>query len=729
MIIDRVEGPAQSNLAGYAASQHWLGIRGRLFLAFGLVAAMTVLASTVAFLSYNRVGGTLVDITERNIPAMSVSLMLARESAEITATAPALASAPDKKAHDAARTTLDAHLQRLNEIIGSLAARPDSAPTATALRDTVQKLAINLQALSGSVERRLAAKLERENLGASIRTAHGLLIEKLGPLVDDANFNLTLGLQSATDKATDVQEIGKSLATLADTDLNQLQALSTLQGEANLAQGMLTEASITPSKEYLAPIKERFDAASGRIGKALAELKGTQSGQTLQGLTTAMLKYAAGDQSVFAVRMRELAEAATSERTLAENLALAKSLEQEVTSLVGATEESAKGAAADSAAAISRGRILLVSIAVASLAIALGIAWFYVGRSVAARLIALRHSMTAIAGGDLAAGIPTDGSDEISEMARALTVFRDTGVAAREAGARAESERRRLSEERRQELLALAQTFETSVKGVVGTVSGAANDMHTTATLMVSSADETTRQAQAVAEASAQASGNVQTVAAATEELAGSTSEIGRQVAESSKVASQAVSEAERTSATMQGLAEAAQRIGDVVALINDVASQTNLLALNATIEAARAGEAGKGFAVVASEVKSLATQTAKATEDIGTQIRSIQEATRGAVDAIGTINAVISRISEIAGAVAAAVEEQEAATREIARNVQQAAAGTQQVSKNITGVTRAASEAGQAASMVQHAASDLARQSGTLTAAVEQFLSRVRAA
>jgi len=727
--VNSVGSPALANPAKHTAGHRGLGIRGRLFLAFGLVAAMTVLASSVAFLSYNRVGATLADITEHNIPAMSVSLMLARESAEITSTAPALAAAPDKKAHETARATLDAHLQRLNEIIDSLAARPDSAPTAVALRDTVQKLAANLQALSGSVDRRLAAKRERENLGTSIRTAHGLLIEKLGPLVDDANFNLTLGLQSATDKVTDVQEIGKSLGTLADTDLNQLQALSMLQGEANLAQGMLTEASITPSKEYLAPIKERFDAASGRIGKALAELKGTQSGQTLQGLTTAMLKYAAGDQSVFAVRTRELAEATTSERTLAENLALAKSLEQEVTSLVGATEESAKGAAADSAAAISRGRILLVSIAVASFAMALGIAWFYVGQSVAARLIALRHSMTAIAGGDLAAGIPADGNDEIAEMARALTVFRDTGLAAREAEARTESERRRLAEERRRELLALAQAFEASVKGVVDSVSGAANDMHTTATLMVSTADETTRQAQAVAEASAQASGNVQTVAAATEELAGSTSEIGRQVAESSRVASQAVNEAERTSATMQGLAEAAQRIGHVVALINDVASQTNLLALNATIEAARAGEAGRGFAVVANEVKSLATQTAKATEDIGSQIRSIQEATRGAVDAIGTINAVISRISEIAGAVAAAVEEQGAATREIARNVQQAAAGTQQVSENITGVNRAASEAGQAASMVQHAASDLAQQSGTLTAAVEQFLSRVRAA
>jgi methyl-accepting chemotaxis protein len=727
--MDPSRASAMAEAIDPGARGRGFGIRARLLLAFGAVAALTVLASVVAFVSYNRVGATLAGITDRNMPAMSLALTLARESAEIASTAPILAAAADKKAHDAAAATIEAHLERLDAGIDALAAHPEGAASAAVLREIVQKLGANLKELSGSVDRRLAAKFARESLATSVRAAHRLLIDKLEPLVDDANFNLAIGLQSAAEKAGEVKPVGKSPAQLADGDLVQLQALDALQAEINLAQGLLTEASITPSKEYLAPIKERLDAAAGRIGKALAQLKTTESGEMLQLLANSVLKYASGEQSVFAVRLRELVETAASDKTLAENRAAAQSLEQEVSALVAATEAAAKAAAADSSTAISRGRYLLVSIAGASLAIAIGIAWLYAGRNLARRLIALRHSMKAIAGGNFAAEIPAGGRDEIADMAAALLVFREAGLAAREAAASAEAERRRLAAERRRDLLTLAEAFETSVKGVVASVSGAAEEMRSTATLMVATADETTRQSQAVAEASTQASSNVQTVASATEELSGSTSEIGRQVAESSKVASQAVSEAERTTATVRGLAEAAQRIGEVVALINDIASQTNLLALNATIEAARAGEAGKGFAVVASEVKSLATQTAKATEEISAQIRSIQEATRGAVDAIGTINGVIGRISEIATTVASAVEEQDATTRGIARNVQEAASGTQQVTENICAVTRAASEAAQAAAMVEHAASDLAVQSRTLGDAAEQFLSRVRAA
>jgi len=261
------------------------------------------------------------------------------------------------------------------------------------------------------------------------------------------------------------------------------------------------------------------------------------------------------------------------------------------------------------------------------------------------------------------------------------------------------------------------------VQQVVDVVASASAEMEASAQSMSATAEETNRQASAVAAASEEASTNVQTVASAAEELSSSISEISRQVTQSSEVARKAVEEAAKTNTTVKGLVEAAQKIGDVVNLINDIAGQTNLLALNATIEAARAGEAGKGFAVVASEVKSLATQTAKATEDIGRQIGAIQGATNDAVNAIHGIGQTIEEIAKIASNISAAVEEQGSATQEIARNVQQASVGTQEVSSNITGVTRAATDTGSAAGQVLTAAQELARQGDALKKEVESFL------
>ncbi len=275
----------------------------------------------------------------------------------------------------------------------------------------------------------------------------------------------------------------------------------------------------------------------------------------------------------------------------------------------------------------------------------------------------------------------------------------------------------------------IADTFEANVKGVVDAVTASATQLQSTAQSMTATAEETNRQASSVAAASEQASANVQTVASASEELSSSISEIARQVAESSQMSNDAADQARKTNTQVESLAAAAQKIGEVVNLISDIAEQTNLLALNATIEAARAGEAGKGFAVVASEVKSLASQTAKATEEIEGQIGSIQTATTDAVSAIREIGTTIESLSEISSTIASATEQQGAATQEIAGSVQQAATGTSEVSDNIAGVTQAASEAGASASQVLDAANGLTQQSDNLRAEVDRFLTEVRAA
>ncbi len=274
-----------------------------------------------------------------------------------------------------------------------------------------------------------------------------------------------------------------------------------------------------------------------------------------------------------------------------------------------------------------------------------------------------------------------------------------------------------------------ADAFEAKVGTLVSMLSSGATELQATAQSMSATATQTNQQATTVAAAAEEASAGVQTVAAAAEELTSSIHEISRQVAQSAKITEKAVEDARRTDTTVRALADGAQKIGDVVQLITNIAAQTNLLALNATIEAARAGDAGKGFAVVASEVKSLATQTAKATEEIAAQIAQIQDATGEAVKAIKAISATIDEVNVIASNIASAVEEQGAATAEIARNVQQTAASTQEVTATITGVSRAANDTGAAAGQVLGAASNLLRQAEQLTNEVNNFVVGVRAA
>lgn len=355
---------------------------------------------------------------------------------------------------------------------------------------------------------------------------------------------------------------------------------------------------------------------------------------------------------------------------------------------------------------------------------------FLLGRSIVGPIAGMTAAMRKIAQGDTETAIPAlERRDEFGAMAKSVQVFKDNMVdAARLRGEQDELKKR--SEAERLILLGrMADEFESSVRGSLDALTGAAVDLRSTSNGMSSAATEASHQASTVAVVAKQASANVQTVAAATEELSSSIVEIGRQVAQSTEVAHQAVDQANRTNVTVQGLSAAAQKIGDVINLISDIASQTNLLALNATIEAARAGEAGRGFAVVASEVKSLANQTAKATEEISAQVAAMQGATTEAVQAIESIGGTIGGINEITTAIAAAVEQQGSATKEIARNVQEAAQGTRQVSGNIGVVTRAAGETGTAAGRVLNSAEELNRQAAALRQKVDGFLANIRAA
>jgi methyl-accepting chemotaxis protein len=376
-----------------------------------------------------------------------------------------------------------------------------------------------------------------------------------------------------------------------------------------------------------------------------------------------------------------------------------------------------------------RAALMLVGVSGLSVLIGLGmLAWIAIVQ-VSRPLGGITAQMGRLAGGDLT--IEVEGAerrDEVGAIARALAVFRRTAVEAESARAERDSESA-AKVARSQALERLTREFETKTQTLAQSLSAAARQLQTAAQSMSSTADTANQQSATVAVASEQASANVETVAAATEELAASIREIAQQVTESATISGRAAAEAKHTDHTVQALAEAAQKIGEVVELINSIAAQTNLLALNATIESARAGEAGKGFAVVAGEVKSLATQTAKATEEIGGQIAAMQQATGQAVSALRSIGRTIKRMNEIATVIAGSVDKQGAATHSIAEAVQHAATGTTEVNCNIAAVAQVVEETGSRAGGVLEAATAMTEQAAVLKLEVAKFLMAVQQA
>ncbi|MET4627720.1 methyl-accepting chemotaxis protein [Bradyrhizobium sp. I1.8.5] len=497
-------------------------------------------------------------------------------------------------------------------------------------------------------------------------------------------------------------------SALDPRDDNRLAARDVINAQLKQYQERFDEVSQTPdekAKTLLPGVREAFSAYKSQMDTTLAAVDAEKSAKL----------------SDSADKLRDIA---MKSRTAAENL---QGKIRELADRLNTRVEEKSKEAREQYESTSRFLIILAGLGVV-IGGALG---FIIGQYGIARPIRMIVGVLQ----ELAAGryqveiAGLDRKDEVGEVAKTAEVFRENGLAKIRMEAEQKEMEQRSAAQRRQDMLRLADQFETAVGEVIETVSSASTELEASATTLTSTAEHAQQLATVVASASEEASANVQSVASATEELSSSITEISRQVQESARVASEAVGQARTTTERVSELSKAATRIGDVVELINTIAGQTNLLALNATIEAARAGEAGRGFAVVASEVKALAEQTAKATGEIGQQISGIQSATQESVGAIKDISDTIERLSEISSAIAAAVEEQGAATQEISRNVQQAAEGTHQVSSNITDVQRGASETGSASSQVLSAAQSLSGDSNRLKLEVGKFLTTVRAA
>ncbi|RTR16465.1 HAMP domain-containing protein [Azospirillum griseum] len=703
------------------------GLRGKLMSAIGVVLSGTLVAAAVALAGYANVRATIDVIVGQAVPAMNEGMSVAQQAERLVALAPALSSATDVKAREEVSGRIQQARQEFAARLDRLRADGMGGGQLVAIEEAAKALLVNLDQLDAAAADRVRHAGQRGTLLPKVLEADGQIQKFTAPWRTVLANEEEQARETLADSDSSPEDLHRAADALLDV-AKRAKPLMTVIEESTNARNMLLEASSSGDDQRLTIIETRLGLVFATIEGAAAALP-EKLGSVIDAQNKVLRALALGPNALIDSRRHELMIQSHAAKLLESNHSLTARLATGITDLVAEQKNGIAAASGATGRMLDNSRLTQIGVSVASVIVSILVVWLYVGRSLVRRLLLLKSSMGRIAAGDLDTDIALDGRDEIAEMGAALRVFRDTAREVEQTRAQAEVERSRAAGERRQAMLTIADQFESGVKIVVETVSAAANQMHETASTMVDTAQDTERQAGSAADAAQQASSNVDSAASAAHQLSASISEISRQVTESATITGQAARDAERTDVTMHSLNDAAARIGAVLDLITDIAGQTNLLALNATIEAARAGEAGKGFAVVAQEVKQLASQTAKATDQIAGQVNAMQTATTDAVSAIRNIGATIARLNDIATGIAAAVEEQGAATAEIARNVQQAAGGTARASQDIGLVRTAAGQTGQSAQAVLSVAGQVSTETNRLLQQIDSFLRQVRSA
>jgi methyl-accepting chemotaxis protein len=694
------------------------GVRGSLFAAFAVIAGMAIVISAGAGFVLRHLGTTMVDLSGRDIPRLSASLQLSAQSASLAAQGPALLAAQSDDGLNERTKKMKEIQQQTQQKLGEVIELGADKTVVSALNETIKNINEAAQSLASAARERLDVAALHDKQYDALRAAQAAFTAAASPAMLDAQTQVNAILGSANLSASDANDAAQTLGQLGN-----------VVASGNLVAADMSAALSANSSDKLDDIEKEFKQAQGRLRSNLDLLPENAGTNTLREAADKLLALGTGKTGVFRVRQKELDAADYGQTVLDETRKLNVGLDISVQQLVEGVQKETNATTFQTREEISYATMVMLALGVGTLLGSVLFVWLYVGGNVLRRIKGLQHSMQLLSNGDLDTEIfHSRQKDEIAAMSDTLQVFRDSMIKARALSADQDKDRAAKAE-RTSRMEARITEFEATVRAALDNLQQSANSMQTTAQSMSSTADQSNTLVSVVASAAEETSVNVQTVSAGTEQLSSSIAEIGRQVVTSAEIAKKAVAEAGSTDTTMQGLADNASRISVVVDLIQVIASQTNLLALNATIEAARAGEAGRGFAVVASEVKSLASQTAKATDEIRAQIASMQSVTTSAVSAIRNIGQIIGEINDVTTAIAAAVEEQGAATREIARNIQHAAGGTTEVSGNIAGVSAASAEAGAAAAEVLNASAALRREAEGLRAEIDAFLGNIRAA
>lgn len=679
---------------------------------------MAIVISAWAGMSLHELGRTMSELSGRDIPKLAASLQLATESESLASQAPILLDSQTEAQLRERSARMKAAQQVALQKLADITTYGGDKAVVSALNETLKNIADTIRSLGSAAKERLDLSTQHAKLYAELRQSHDAFIAVANPAMLDAQTQMNALLGSANLSQDDATNAGRRIEQLGN-----VIALS------NLIASDLMAALSASSSDDLEPVEASFKEARQVVNTNLDGLPDNQTTTEIKAAAQKLMAIGDGKTGAFKLRQLELDARDYRDLLLDETRKLNVGLGISVKQLVDTVRNETSVGTSQAQSQITLATQVMVALGALTLIGSALFVWLYVGRSILRRIGGLQKSMQSLSAGDLETAIDRGSRrDEIAVMAETLEVFRDSMIRARALSEEQDKDRASKAE-RTQRIEARIAEFEATVRSAMEKLQSSADQMQETADAMATTSEQSSALVTTVASAAEETSVNVQTVATGTEQLASSIAEISRQVTTSAEIATRAVREAGETDTTMQGLADNAERISAVIDLIQSIASQTNLLALNATIEAARAGDAGRGFAVVAAEVKDLASQTAKATEEIRAQIAAMQGVTSTAVGAIRNIGQTITSINEVTTAITAAVEQQGAATREIARNIQHAAGGTSEVSSNIVGVSAAASQAGSAAAEVLNASGSLRQEAALLREEIDAFLINIRAA